>query len=130
MVLDTSAIHAILRKEGPADRLVAALEQADARSLSAATLVESAIVMHARYGDSGEREVDVFLQRAGVDVIPVMTDHAEVARSAFRRFGKGRHPAGLNFGDCFSYALAILLGEELLFVGGDFAKTDVLAAQY
>ena len=130
MVLDTSAVHSILRKEGVADRLIAALEKADTRSMSAATLVESAIVMQARYGDSGEREIDVFLQRAGVDVVPVMTDHAEIARSAFRRFGKGRHPAGLNFGDCFSYALAILLGEGLLFVGDDFGKTDVLVAGY
>jgi ribonuclease VapC len=92
--------------------------------------VETAIVMQARYGDRGEGEVDVFVQRAGVDVVPVMLDHAEIARSAYRRFGKGRHPAALNFGDCFAYALAILLGEPLLFVGEEFSRTDVLVAAY
>lgn len=130
MVLDSSAVLTILQNEPPAGRLIAALETAGSGWISAASLVESAIVMQVRYGDPGEREVDVLLQQAGVDVVPVMADHAEVARSAYRRFGKGRHPAGLNFGDCFSYALSVLLGEPLLFVGDDFGRTDVLVAAY
>jgi ribonuclease VapC len=130
MVLDTSAVVAILQSESVAERLVSVIEEAGAKRLSAASLVETAIVMQARYGDRGEGEVDVFVQRAGVDVVPVMLDHAEIARSAYRRFGKGRHPAALNFGDCFAYALAILLGEPLLFVGEEFSRTDVLVAAY
>lgn len=130
LVLDTSAVVAILQSEPAAERLVRALEAAGTSRISAASLVEAAIVMQVRYGDSGEREVDVLLQRSGVDVVPVMVDHAEIARSAYRRFGKGRHPAGLNFGDCFSYALAAMLGEPLLFVGDEFGRTDVAVAAY
>lgn len=130
MVVDTSAIVAILQREPEAARLVTALEADPARRLSAATLVEAGIVMQARYGDHGEREVDLLLERARIDVIPVAREHAELARDAFRRYGKGRHVAGLNFGDCFAYALAIALGEPLLFVGDDFSRTDVLIAPY
>ncbi len=130
MVIDTSAVIAILRSEAAADRLIAAMEGSGARRMSAASLVEAAIVLQARYGDLGERELDLLVQRARIDVIPLTGDQAEVARSGFRRFGKGRHPAGLNFGDCFSYALAISLGEPLLFVGTDFDQTDVTAAEY
>lgn len=128
MVLDTSAVVAILREEPPASRLIDAVEAAPLRRFSMASLVEAAIVMQARYGDHGEREVDLFVQRLNVDVVPVTVDHAEIARSAFRRFGKGRHPAGLNFGDCFAYALAMALAEPLLFVGEDFGRTDVAVA--
>lgn len=130
MVIDTSAVIAILRSEAAADRLIAAMEGSGARRMSAASLVEAAIVLQARYGDLGERELDLLVQRARIDVIPLTGDQAEVARSGFRRFGKGRHRAGLNFGDCFSYALAISLGEPLLFVGTDFDQTDVTAAEY
>ncbi|HUP02274.1 MAG TPA: type II toxin-antitoxin system VapC family toxin [Gemmatimonadota bacterium] len=130
MVLDTSAVIAVLQNEPEAPRLAEALEAEPVRRWSAASLVEAGIVMQARYGDHGEREVDLFAQRLDVDVVPVMVDHAEIARSAFRRYGKRRHPAGLNFGDCFSYALAIALGEPLLFVGTDFGHTDVLVASY
>lgn len=84
--------------------------------------------MQARFGDAGERELDVILHRFGVDIIPVTREQAEIARSAFRRFGKGRHPAALNYGDCFAYALAMSLGEPLLFVGADFLQTDVKSA--
>ena len=130
MVIDTSAIVAMLQGEPEAARLVAALETDSTRRLSAATLVESGIVMQARYGDHGEREVDLLVQRARIDVIAVTREHAELARVAFRRFGKGRHAAGLNFGDCFAYALSTALGEPLLFVGEDFARTDVRVAPY
>jgi len=124
-VLDTSAVLALLQEEPEAGTLLEALVDASARSISAATLVEAGVVLHARYGDHGERELDLFIQRAEVAVVPLTADHASLARSAFRRFGKGRHLAGLNLGDCFSYALAVALGHSLLFVGDDFARTDV-----
>lgn len=128
MVLDTSAILAVLQGEPGTPGLIAALEAAPLKRLSTASLVEAAIVMQARYGDHGEQEVDLFVQRLRVDVVPVSAEHADLARSAYRRFGRGRHPAGLNFGDCFSYALAMALGEPLLFVGDDFSRTDVAVA--
>ncbi len=130
MVIDTSAVIAILEGEAGAERLIAAVESAGARRMSAASLVEAGIVLQARYGDHGERELDLLVQRARIDVIAVTEDHAEVARRGFRRFGKGRHPAALNFGDCFSYALAVALGEPLLFVGTDFGRTDATAVVY
>jgi ribonuclease VapC len=98
------------------------------RRMSAAALVETGVVMLNRFGEHGEREVDLFVQRAAIDVIAVTEEHAELARGAYRQYGKGRHPAGLNFGDCFSYALAAALDEPLLFVGDDFSKTDIKVA--
>lgn len=124
-MLDTSAVVAVLQDEPEAPELLDALVVAGSRSISAATLVEAGVVLQARYGDHGERELDLFIQRAEVEVVPLSAEHAALARSAFRRFGKGRHAAGLNFGDCFSYALAVALGHPLLFVGGDFTATDV-----
>ena len=128
MVIDTSAVIAILRAEPDADRLIAALAAAPDRRMSTASVLESCMVMQARFGDAGEREVDTFLQRLRVDVIPFTEDHLHLARSAFRRFGKGRHPAALNFGDCFAYALAVSLDEALLFTGEEFSRTDVRSA--
>jgi ribonuclease VapC len=125
VALDTSAVLALLQGEEEADRILAALADAEIRRISAATVVEAGIVLQARYGDHGERELDLFLQRAEVEVIPFSEEHATVARQAFRRFGKGRHPAALNFGDCFAYALAVVLDHPLLFVGADFSATDV-----
>jgi ribonuclease VapC len=78
-------------------------------------------------GPAGANELDNFLRRGGIEIVPVDVDQVRIARDAFRRFGKGRHPASLNFGDCFSYALAKALGEPLLFKGGDFARTDIVA---
>jgi ribonuclease VapC len=130
MILDTSAVIAVLQNEESAPRLVAAMEDAPVKRMSAATLVETGIILQARYGDHGERELDLFVQRAHVEVVPVTEEHAEYARSGYRRFGKGRDAAGLNFGDCFAYALARALDEPLLFVGDDFARTDVRVAPY
>jgi ribonuclease VapC len=130
MILDTSAVVAMLQNERESPRLVSAVQAADVRRIFAATLVETGIVMQSRYGDHGEREVDLFLQRAQVEIIPVTPEHAELARAGYRRFSKGRHRAGLNFGDCFSYALARALDEPLLFVGDDFGHTDVTAVEY
>ncbi|HSW31568.1 MAG TPA: type II toxin-antitoxin system VapC family toxin [Longimicrobiales bacterium] len=126
VVLDTSALIAVLQNEPEAGTLLDSLERADGRYVSAASVVEAGIVLQARFGDHGERELDLLLQRAEVEIVPVTADHADMARQAFRRFGKGRHPAGLNFGDCFAYALAVALDARLLFTRGDFARTDVV----
>lgn len=88
-------------------------------------MVEAGIVAEARRGELAGRELDLLLHRLGVEQVPVTEEHAELARSAYRRFGKGRHPAGLNFDDCFAYGLAAALGAPLLFVGQDFARTDI-----
>ena len=125
MVIDTSALVAILADEPERETFVNALEQADVRTLSAATFVEISVVLEARHGAEGVRQLDLFLDRAGIEIVPVNEEHALEARRAFGRFGKGRHEAGLNFGDCFSYALAIISGEALLFKGDDFSHTDV-----
>lgn len=128
MVVDTSAIIAILQDEKDADELVDALASAPARRISAASVVEAGIVLQARFGDHGERELDLLLERADIEVVAVNAEQADVARQAYRRFGKGRDPASLNYGDCFSYALAVTLDEPLLFVGRDFSATDVAVA--
>lgn len=125
MVLDTSAIISILQNEPDSNQLIAEIEKADSLKVSAATVVEAGIVMYSRYGDAGEVEVDQFLFRLGIVVVPVTQEQAEIARTAYRNFGKGNHTAGLNYGDCFSYALSKSLKEPLLFVGEDFSKTDL-----
>jgi ribonuclease VapC len=130
MVVDTSALLAILEGESAAQRLVDALSAADAIRVSAGTAFEAGIVVEARRGEAGGRELDLLLHRLRADVVSVTSEHAEIARDAYRRFGKGRHPAALNFGDCFAYALASALGEPLMFVGNDFSRTDVEAAEY
>ncbi len=93
-----------------------------------ASFVELSIIIQSRYGPDGIRDLDLFLSRVAIVLIPVDSDQAYIARQAFRRFGKGRHPAGLNYGDCFSYALAKSLGEPLLFKGRDFSQTDLVIA--
>jgi len=125
MVLDTSAVLAILQDEPERRAFNEAIEAADSRSLSVASLVEASIVIEARYGAEGVRHLDQFLDRADVAVVAVDVGQGKTARQAFSRFGKGRHAAGLNFGDCFSYALAHALGEPLLYKGEDFSLTDV-----
>ena len=125
MVLDTSALVAVLLDEPERRRFIRLIDEADACRLSAATLVETSIVLEVRFGAEGARDLDLFLSRAGVETVSVDAEQAQLARHAFSRFGKGRHPAGLNFGDCFSYALATSLSEPLLFKGRDFALTDV-----
>lgn len=125
MVLDTSALLAILRDEPERRSFNAAIEAAASRSVSTATFVEASIVIGARYGGDGLRDLDLFIAKAEIALVPVDAEQAHVARDAFLRFGKGRHPAGLNYGDCFSYALAKTLGEPLLYKGDDFSRTDV-----
>ncbi len=102
-----------------------ALEAADSRALSVATVVEVAIVIESRFGAEGLRDLDALIDRARIELCVVDLEQAHVARRAFSRFGKGRHPAGLNYGDCFAYALAIVRGEPLLHKGQDFSQTDI-----
>ena len=130
MVIDTSALVAILQAEPEADALSEAILAAASLQMSAATLVEAGIVMQGRHGDSGSYDLDMLLSQIRVEVVPLTAAHAALARGAFRRYGKGRHPAALNYGDCFSYALAAALDEPLLFVGTDFEQTDVAVASY
>jgi ribonuclease VapC len=125
MVVDSSALVAILSDEAERRAFIEILAAASVRLISAATLLETGIVMETRRGEHAGRELDLFLHRGKFEIVPVDADQVEIARSAFRRYGKGRHPAGLNFGDCFSYALARSRGDRLLFKGEDFARTDV-----
>ena len=125
MVIDPSAILAILLRESDAERMADAIANGSPRLLSAAGLLEASIAIEARRGEEGARDLDLFIYRAGIEVVPVDAEQAEIARIAWRRFGKGRHPAALNFGDCFSYALAKVTGASLLFKGDDFGRTDL-----
>ncbi len=126
MVIDTSAIVAILRQESGADALLRRLTAAGTRRISAASLLETAIVLESKSGERGGEQLDLFLARAKIEVEPVTDEQVQLARKAWRRYGKGKgHAARPNFGDCFSYALAQSLGEELLYKGTDFAHTDV-----
>lgn len=105
--------------------IIEANEAADVRLMSVATFVEISIVIEARHGAEGLRDLDHFISRAGIEFVAVDAEHGKLARAAFSRFGEGRHRAGLNYGDCFSYAPATMSGEPLLFKGDDFGYTDV-----
>jgi ribonuclease VapC len=125
MVIDTSAIVAIALNEPDAAELEVRIADDPVRLISAATVLEATIVLETRLGDAGGREFDLWLLKIGAEIVPVDAEQADAARRAWRRFGKGRHAAALNYGDCFSYALALTRCEPLLFKGEDFAKTDV-----
>lgn len=125
MVLDTSALIAILANEPERREFIEKLEAADSRLISAATLVEASIVIETKFGADGQKFLDLFIDRAGIEIAPVDEHQAREARLAYSRFGKGRHVAALNLGDCFPYALAVTSGEPLLYKGSDFAATDV-----
>jgi ribonuclease VapC len=116
---------AVLQDEPERRSFNEAIEAADSAALSVASFVEASIVIEARHGADGLRALDRFIERAGIVVAAVDLEQGKLARDAFSRFGRGRHAAALNFGDCFSYALARVLGEPLLFKGEDFARTDV-----
>jgi ribonuclease VapC len=128
MVIDSSALVAILGGEAERRTFIDLIEAADSRLMSTASFVEVSVIIESRYGADGVRDLDLFLERAGVELAPVDDEQARQARRAFTRYGKGRHPAALNFGDCFAYALSVTLGEPLLFKGDDFAQTDVSRA--
>jgi len=130
MIIDTSALVAIFDQEPEAERIARTLAATPERMLSAANLLEVGIVMQARRGDDGTRDVDLLLAKLRVEIVPFTARQAEIARKAFRRYGRGRHDAKLNFGDCFAYALAKDAAAPLLFKGDDFGQTDVLAAPY
>ena len=125
MVIDSSAIVAILLVEADRERFTNLILEAETRAISAANVLESGIVLESRRGEAAGHEFDLFLNQAGVDVVSVDAEQIEIARMAWRRYGKGRHPAALNFGDCFAYALAKVLDEPLLSKGTDFARTDI-----
>ena len=125
MVIDTSAILAILQAEPERRIFIEPIGSADSVRMSVASFVETSIVVESRSGADGLRDLDRFLSRANIELIPVDQEQGQLARSAFSRFGKRRHRAGLNFGDCFAYAAAIHLGEPLLYKGEDFIHTDV-----
>ena len=125
MIVDSSAVVAILVREADADHLTNKLTGAPQLRMSAATYLELSIVMENKGGPRAGYELDHFIANTEIEIIPVTLDQAEAARVAWRRFGKGNHPARLNFGDCFSYALAKTTGEPLLFKGDDFAQTDL-----
>ena len=128
MILDTSALLAVLLREPEAKAFSKAMENAPAVGMSVANYLEAAIVVE-RYGDELRRTLlDVFLEEFGVRLEPVTVEQVRHAREAFRRYGKGLHPAGLNYGDCFAYALARSLREPLLFKGNDFSRTDLIGA--
>lgn len=129
MVIDTSALVAMLTDEPDAELLEARVAGDPVRTMSTASYLEAAIVIESRFGESGGRELDLWLHRASVDLVVVNADQAEVARAAYRQYGKSRHRAGLNYGDCFSYALAKVSGQPLLFKGDNFVHTDIAAAQ-
>lgn len=130
MVIDSSALIALLGMESEAARLATAIEADATRLISAASVVEAALVIESRFGPDGGRELDLLIAKADLSVEPVTAQQADMAREAWRRFGRGRHAAGLDFGDCFSYALAKVTGEPLLFKGTDFTQTDLAVVAY
>jgi ribonuclease VapC len=128
MILDTSALVAVLYREPEARDFVERIRAADVCRISVANHVELSMVVESQLGPDGTRQADAFLRRAGVVVEPVTIEQGDLARQAFLDFGKGRHKAALNFGDCFAYALARATGEALLFKGNDFGLTDIRRA--
>ena len=125
MIIDSSAVLAILLAENDAGRYARAIETAEACRMSAANYLEAALVIDSRGDAIASREFDRFFRRAGIVIEPVTFEQAEIGRQAYRDFGKGKHPAALNFGDCLAYALAKSLDETLLFKGDGFARTDL-----
>jgi len=129
VILDTSAVVAIVLREPGWEVLVDAVANEPSCGIGAPTVVESGIVLTAKLGPSADGILAHLLQLAGATIIPFADDHWRVAVEAYARFGKGRHPAGLNFGDCLTYAVARLAEQPLFFVGDDFRKTDLVAVR-
>lgn len=128
MVIDSSAVTAVLFGEEDADRYAAALSSSGRKFMSAVNRLETSIVVEARKGKQGAKALSQFLAVSEIEVIPFDASQAEIALDAWRRYGKGRHPADLNMGDCAAYALATVLNRPLLFKGDDFSETDVAEA--
>jgi ribonuclease VapC len=125
VVIDTSALLAILLGEPERGQFLQLLSGSETRLLSAANALETAIVVESRRGEAAGRELDLFLHRAKIEIVAVDAEQVSIARFAWRKFGKGRHPAALNFGDCFAYALTKTASEPLLAKGEDFRRTDL-----
>jgi len=128
MVIDTSALIAILFGEPEALSFTRAVADESRKLISAFNALETGIVVEARKGEAGGRELDLLLHRAQIEIVAMTADQAELARTAWRKYGRGNHPAGLNIGDCCAYALAKYSGESLLFKGNDFSQTDIRPA--
>ena len=128
MIVDSSALLAVLFREPDAERYEAALAAASACRMSLANVFEASNVWEGRGGPAAAYRLDLFMEQLGIEMVPVTAEHVTEARQAWRRFSKGNHPAALNFGDCFAYALAEVTGEPLLFKGDDFALTYIEAA--
>lgn len=127
-VIDTSAIVAVMLEEDGFEELALKMGEAESREISAVSYMEASMVLISKRGEGIESILDTMLAEGEIAIVSASVGQAQIARKAFRDFGKGRHPAGLNFGDCFSYALAKQRGEPLLFKGSDFSQTDVLVA--
>jgi len=125
MVIDSSALIAILTNEPECKGFAAEIERDATRLVSAVSVVETSLVLQSRYGEEAVDDLDLLLTKMAARVVPFSVADIAGVRSAYERFGKGRHAASLNFGDCFSYALAVSSGEPLLFKGEDFSRTDV-----
>ncbi len=130
MVIDTSAIISILLGEKKTERLTKAISTDPKRIISSFSVLEACIVIEAKKGEPGGRELDLLLHACKAEIINFNAEQMDIARMGWRNFGKGNHPAGLNIGDCCSYALAKLSGEPLLFIGNDFKKTDIDQVKY
>ncbi len=130
MVIDTSTLVAILLGEPDSERLARAIAKDPKRLLSAFSAVEAYIVITAKKGEAGGRELDLLLHRCQVETVGLSADQSDLARKGWLTYGKGRHPAGLNIGDCCSYALAKYSGEAILFLGDDFQRTDLQVVDY
>jgi ribonuclease VapC len=128
MVIDTSAILAVPFKEPERDSFATAISNAGVRLVSSVTAFESAVVVLSRKGPAGLRELDLLFHVANLETVPFTDEHLRLAREAYQRYGKGRHPDGLNLGDCCAYALSRHSGEALLFKGSDFTRTDIETA--
>ncbi len=128
MILDTSALIAILAGEPDAPRYARLIERDPTPRVGTPALLEATVVLTRWFGDDAEAALDAFVRESGAEVVPFDLPQLRAAQDAYRRFGKGRHPAGLNFGDCMSYALARVCDEPLLFKGEDFGQTDIRTA--
>ncbi len=130
MVIDSSALVAVLTNEAEARVMAEAIAADPKRLVGAVSVLETGIVIEARYGPAGGRELDLLLHRCHFDIVSLSPEQVELAREAYRQFGKGTHPAGLNLGDCATYALSRSTGEPLLFKGHDFSQTDLRLVPY
>lgn len=129
MIVDTSAVIAIAFREPSSAQLLRVLHASPVRRMSVASALEACLVMVARVGEGGRSDLDALLRQLDIELVPVDLEQGRIAQEAAVRFGRGRHAAALNFGDCFGYALAVASNDALLFVGDDFSRTDVRCAQ-